>query len=55
MWQARAQRVILNGCMVAPNLTVTPPLPMTVTQGCDLNARSTWDSRQIEPLGRLRF
>jgi hypothetical protein len=47
VWQPRARNVILNGWMIAPNLTFTSSFPITVSQGSDLNGDGVNNDRPL--------
>jgi hypothetical protein len=47
IWQPRSRSIALDGWMVAPNVTVTSPFPVSVVQGSDLNSDGVNNDRPL--------
>jgi hypothetical protein len=47
VWQPRARKQLLDGWMIAPNVTLTSPFPVNVLQGSDLNGDGVNNDRPL--------
>jgi Carboxypeptidase regulatory-like domain/TonB dependent receptor len=47
VWQPHARNILLDGWMIAPNLTLTSSFPVNVTQGSDLNGDGVNNDRPL--------
>lgn len=47
VWQPRAKNLLLDGWMVAPNVTLTSAFPVNVVQGSDLNVDGVNNDRPL--------
>jgi hypothetical protein len=47
VWQARAKNLLLDGWMIAPNVTITSAFPVNVVQGTDLNGDGINNDRPL--------
>src|SRR5262249_49614404 len=45
VWQPRSKNVVLDGWMIAPNVTLTSAFPINVSQGSDLNGDAVNNDR----------
>jgi hypothetical protein len=47
VWQPHTRQLLLDGWMIAPNVTVTSPFPVNVVQGTDLNSDGVNNDRPL--------
>jgi hypothetical protein len=47
VWQPHARNALLNDWMIAPNVTLTSPFPVNVSQGSDLNGDGVNNDRPL--------
>jgi hypothetical protein len=47
VWQPRSKNLVLDGWMIAPNVTVTSAFPVNVVQGSDLNGDAVNNDRPL--------